>query len=97
MVVQPPSWPGVRWSRDRSPGSGARVHGGARVHRSVLLPGVTVGAGAVVSHSVVGERAVVGEEAQMSDLTVVGAGAEIAPVPAGRRSCADGRLTSTRW
>ena len=60
-------------------GAGARVHAGALVQGSVLLPGAAVRAGAVVSRSVVGERAVVGEEARLSDLTVVGAGVEIAP------------------
>lgn len=63
-------------------GAGARVHAGALVHRSVLLPGATVRAGAVVSGSVVGERAVVGEQAHVSELCVVGAGAE---VPSGHR------------
>ena len=58
-------------------GAGARVDAGADIRDSVLLPGALVRAGAVVEHSVVGERAVVGEGARLSDLTVVGGGAEI--------------------
>ena len=59
-------------------GAGARVHAGAVVQGSVLLTGAAVRAGAVVRQSVVGERAVVGEGAHLSDLTVVGAGVEVA-------------------
>ena len=58
-------------------GAGARVDAGADIRDSVLLPGALVRAGAVVEHSVVGERAVVGEGARLSDLTVVGGGAEV--------------------
>jgi NDP-sugar pyrophosphorylase family protein len=58
-------------------GAGARVDAGAHVRDSVLLPGSLVRAGAIVEHSVVGERAVVGEGARLSDLTVVGGGAEV--------------------
>ena len=60
-------------------GPRARVEEGASVTGSVLLDGATVRSGAVVDGSIVGPRAVVGEGAAVCGLSIVGAGATVAP------------------
>jgi len=57
--------------------AGARVEG-ARVVGSVLLPGAVARAGALVEGSIVGAGAVVGEGAEVTQLSVVGEGVELA-------------------
>ncbi|MST33284.1 NTP transferase domain-containing protein [Acidimicrobiaceae bacterium USS-CC1] len=60
----------------------ARVGPGARVERSVLMAGARVEAGAVVTDSLLGPGTLVGSGAAVTELSVLGAGAEVA---AGRR------------
>ncbi len=60
-------------------GALSRVHAGARVVESVLLPEVVVGEGAVVNRSILGHGVRVGEGAEVSGLTVLGAGYGVAP------------------
>ena len=55
------------------------VESGARVVRSVLLPGAVVAPGAAVCGSIVGHGAHVGERSDVRALSVLGAGAFIAP------------------
>ena len=52
---------------------------GARVVRSVLLEGANVGEGASLAGSIVGPGARVGERCDVRPLTVLGAGASVAP------------------
>jgi mannose-1-phosphate guanylyltransferase len=52
---------------------------GARVVRSVLLAGANIGEGAIVTGSIVGPGARVGERCDVQPLTVLGAGASVAP------------------
>lgn len=52
---------------------------GARIARSVLLAGVSVGEGARVTGSILGPGARIGERSDVRPLTVVGAGASVAP------------------
>lgn len=56
----------------------AEVAEGAVVRGSVVLPGAAVGADAVIDGSIVGPGASVGAGAVVSDLTVLGADAEVA-------------------
>jgi mannose-1-phosphate guanylyltransferase len=60
-------------------GAGCVVGEGASVHGSVLLPGVEVGRGARVEGSVIGPGAVLGEGCEVRALSVLGAGAQVAP------------------
>jgi mannose-1-phosphate guanylyltransferase len=59
-------------------GAGCRVADGADVVESVLLHGATVGKGAVVRRSILGPGADVGPGAVVENLSVVGAGVEVA-------------------
>lgn len=70
--------PGARVERSFV-GAGCHVAGGADVVDSVLLHGATVGKGATVHRSIVGPGADVGAGAVVEDLTVLGAGVEVAP------------------
>jgi mannose-1-phosphate guanylyltransferase len=60
-------------------GGGAEIGAGATVERSVVIAGARVGAGALVRDSIVGSGADIGEGAAVTGLSVLGAGACIAP------------------
>lgn len=60
-------------------GAGVQVEGGARVVRSTVLDGAHIAEGATVIDSVVGAGAHIGAGAGLSDITIIGAGAEIDP------------------
>ena len=59
-------------------GAGARVEDDAIVDGSVLLPGALVRPGAVVRDSIIGEGAIVDRGAQVTGLSVIQGGAEVA-------------------
>jgi mannose-1-phosphate guanylyltransferase len=83
--------PGARVERSVV-GDGAVVGDEAALTEAVVLPGATVEAGARVDRSIVGPGATVGSGAELVDLTVVGAGVEVAPTTrlAGSRVPEDG-------
>ncbi len=56
---------------------GVRVGPGATVENAALLPGSVIGANAIVRDSIVGPAAEVGDGAELSELTVVGAGERV--------------------
>ncbi len=60
-------------------GAGSRIQRSARVVESVLLPEVVVGEGAVVDRSILGPGVRVGDGAEVSGLSVLGAGYEVEP------------------
>lgn len=58
-------------------GNRCSVGEGAVIERSVLFDGVHVAAGSHITDSIVGLGARIGEKARLTDVTVVGAGAEV--------------------
>jgi mannose-1-phosphate guanylyltransferase len=59
--------------------TGAVVEAGATVRASLLLAGARVGAGARIERSVLGPGSLVGEGAEVRPISVLGAGARVAP------------------
>jgi mannose-1-phosphate guanylyltransferase len=59
-------------------GAGSRIDPGARVVESVLMPDVVVGKRAVVDRSILGPGVHVGEGAEVSAMSVLGAGYQVA-------------------
>lgn len=59
--------------------AGAKIGAGAEVVDSAILPGARVKSGARVLNSIVGPGAIVGKGAKISELTVLGDGAEVEP------------------
>jgi NDP-sugar pyrophosphorylase family protein len=60
-------------------GPGATIAAGAKVHDAVVLAGAVVGADALVEGSIVGPGATIGAGAQVTGLSIIGAGAHVAP------------------